>query len=143
MARRLASSTAIEKTPWFRPVASGASEAVQVLPASAAWKTREAFSVTNHACHVSFVPFLSEYVAMHVPEAGEPSPALAGGIDSGRNGVQCAPPSDVVSSSKLPSTASPTTMPWVAVQKAMQSRNAFGFCSVYCKDQVLPASVVL
>src|SRR5262249_52293723 len=75
------------------------------------------------------------------PRAGEPSPAFAGGIDSGRSGVQFAPPSEVVSSSDLPSTASPTTMPRVAFRKAMQSRNAFGFCSVYCNDQVLPASV--
>ncbi len=38
----MASSTAIENTPRFRPVTSGTSEAVQVLPASAEWKTREA-----------------------------------------------------------------------------------------------------
>src|SRR5215469_1208502 len=129
--------------PWFTPVTSGASEAVHFFPPSAEWKTREAFSVTNQACQVSFPPFLSEYVAMHVPEAGEPSPALAEGINSGRSGVQCAPPSDVVSSSDLPSTASPTTMPRSAFQKAMQSRNAFGFGSVYCRDQALPPSVVL
>ena len=98
----------------------------------------------NRCLAISFL--LSAGCAKTVPAAagiGEPSAALAGGIDSGRSGLQCAPPSEVVSSSDLPSTASPTTMPRVAFQKAMQSRNAFGLGSVYCKDQVLPASVVL
>src|SRR5215470_12385573 len=48
-----------------------------------------------------------------------------------------------VSSSGSPSNGSPTTMPCVASQKAMQSRNAFGFCSVYSSNQFLPASFVL
>src|SRR5258708_22553767 len=125
----------IEKRPWFRPVTSGVSEGVHVLPESAVWKTRDAFSVTNHARQFSFLPFSSAYVAMQVPEAGEPSPFFAGGIVFDCSGVQCAPPSEVVSSSGLPSNGPPTTMPCVASQKAIQSRDPFVVSPVYSINQ--------
>src|SRR5215813_184302 len=112
----------MEKMPADLPELNGVSATFQVLPKS---EVRSTLALAAAPIPIHASPFRN--TAMLVPlAANAPSFSSAGGKSRSATRVQVLPPLSVVRIQNFPSIESPTTIPRLASQNDIASKNAFG-----------------
>src|ERR1700752_2294509 len=142
----------MEKLPAdSEPGGKGGLKASRVFPRSGEWKTRAALPpVANHMLESGTEAPLTRRSSTRAMQrllaAKAPSPSSDSGSCEDWTACQDSPSSVASSSnSSFPFSSgmgSPTTMPCLGSQKAMESKNPLGFELVNCNCQCWPASDV-